>query len=87
METHEITGSILPESSEPTSVTLEDQPNPSQPEIPKRYPVAEAARMAEVLRESFDPEYILLFGSLCGGTPHSDVTAYDLLVVTREEPH
>lgn len=43
--------------------------------------------MAEVLRESFDPEYILLFGSLCGGTPHSDVTAYDLLVVTREEPH
>lgn len=54
---------------------------------PALYNPAEAARMAEVLRESFDPEYILLFGSLCGGTPHSDVTAYDLLVVTREEPH
>lgn len=66
--------------------TIQEEPQSilTQPAL---YNPAEAARMAEVLRESFDPEYILLFGSLCGGTPHSDVTAYDLLVVTREEPH
>ena len=33
-----------------------------------------------------DPEYILLFGKLVGGTPHSDAMAYDLLMVVRETP-
>lgn len=32
------------------------------------------------------PEYILLFGSLAGGTRHSDATAYDLLIAVRETP-
>ena len=34
----------------------------------------------------FDPEYVLLFGKLAGGTPHSDAVAYDLLIVVRETP-
>ena len=34
----------------------------------------------------FDPEYVLLFGKLAGGTPHSDAVAYDLLMVVRETP-
>ena len=34
----------------------------------------------------FQPEYILLFGTLAGGTPHSDIPAYDLLLVVRDEP-
>lgn len=34
----------------------------------------------------FDPEYILLFGRLAGGTPHSDAAAYDLLMVVRDIP-
>ena len=34
----------------------------------------------------FDPAYILLFGRLAGGTPHSDAAAYGLLVVVPEAP-
>lgn len=34
----------------------------------------------------FDPAYILLFGRLAGGTPHSDAAAYGLLVVLPEAP-
>lgn len=34
----------------------------------------------------FDPEYILLFGKLVGGTRFSDPMAYDLLIVVRETP-
>ena len=33
----------------------------------------------------FDPEYILLFGSLAGGTPHSEAKCYDLLIVVRNQ--
>lgn len=87
MEIHEITGHMLPEQPEPMPVASENQPSQPRLEKPKLYNVAEAAHIAEVLRESYDPEYILLFGSLCGGTPHSDVTAYDLLIVTREESY
>lgn len=51
----------------------------------QRYNPTEAARIAEALSQSpLAPEYILLFGTLVGGTPHSDVTAYDLLLVTRQ---
>lgn len=51
------------------------------------YDPAEAARIVHCLTDGyFDPEYILLFGKLAGGTPHSDATAYDLLVVVRGTP-
>ena len=33
----------------------------------------------------FDPEYILLFGSLAGGTMHSEAKCYDLLLVVRNQ--
>ena len=51
------------------------------------YDPAEAARIVHCLTDGyFDPEYILLFGKLVGGTPHSDAMAYDLLMVVRETP-
>lgn len=34
----------------------------------------------------FDPEYILLFGSLAGGTMHSEAKCYDLLLVVQDLP-
>ena len=51
------------------------------------YDPAEAARIVHCLTDGyFDSEYILLFGKLVGGTPHSDAMAYDLLMVVRETP-
>lgn len=48
---------------------------------------AEAAQIVRILTDGyFKPEYILLFGKLVGGTPHSDAAAYDLLVVVRDTP-
>ena len=76
------------------SVQFQAEPKPSafgqgdsEQEPPLLYSPEKAARIAAALREGFDPECILLFGSLAGGTPHSDVAAYDLLVVMREEPY
>ncbi len=58
-------------------------------EEPKQqsYDTLKAARIAETLRELLDPEYILLFGKLANGTPHSDILAYDLLVITDGPAH
>ena len=58
-------------------------------EEPKQqsYDTLKAARIAETLRELLDPEYILLFGKLANGTPHSDILAYDLLVITNGPAH
>lgn len=52
------------------------------------YDSAEAARIVEHIMDNdfIVPEYILLFGSLAGGTRHSDATAYDLLIAVRETP-
>lgn len=51
------------------------------------YDPAEAAQIVRILTDGyFNPEYILLFGKLVGGTPHSDSAAYDLLVVVRDTP-
>ena len=51
------------------------------------YDPAEAAQIVRILTDGyFKPEYILLFGKLAGGTPHSDAAAYDLLVVVRDTP-
>lgn len=50
----------------------------------------DSAEVAEIVwhlsRGVFDPEYILLFGKLAGGTPFSDPPSYDLLMVVRESP-
>lgn len=53
-----------------------------------KYDSAEAARIVEHIMDNdfIVPEYILLFGSLAGGTCHSDATAYDLLIAVRETP-
>lgn len=93
MEPYEITGperSLQPESAaftrqeqDPVQPFMQTEP---QPPKPKLYDTEEAARITKILCEGFDPEYILLFGSLCGGTPHSDAAAYDLLIVTQENP-
>ncbi|KAA2765398.1 nucleotidyltransferase domain-containing protein, partial [Alistipes onderdonkii] len=51
------------------------------------YDPAEAARIVQTLTDGyFNPEYILLFGKLVGGTHHSDAMTYDLLMVVRETP-
>lgn len=61
-------------------------PHPGQP-AEQPYDPNEAAQIVQTLTDGyFDPEYILLFGKLAGGTPHSDATAYDLLMVVRETP-
>ena len=69
------------------------QEQPAQSIIPEQVPAKprynpdEAAQIVRCLTEGhFDPEYILLFGKLAGGTRHSDATAYDLLMVVRETP-
>lgn len=60
------------------------EPIQTPPTPQTRYNPAEAERLVEALCTSpLEPEYILLFGSLAGGTPHSDVTAYDLLIAVR----
>lgn len=53
-----------------------------------KYDSAEAARIVEHIMDNdfIVPEYILLFGSLAGGTRHSDATTYDLLIAVRETP-
>lgn len=52
------------------------------------YDRAEADAIVRYLTEVglFDPEYILLFGSLAGGTPHSEAKSYDLLLVVGNLP-
>ena len=70
------------------------QENPAQriaPELgqpaERLYDPNEAEQIVQTLLDGyFDPEYILLFGKLAGGTPHSDAAAYDLLMVVRETP-
>lgn len=62
------------------------EPQPAQP-TKLLYNPDEVAQIVKHLTDGyFDPEYILLFGSLVGGTLHSDATAYDLLMVVRETP-
>ena len=77
----------IPSPEQPTAQSApEPQPQPIQP-AKQLYNPDEAAEIVKQLTNAlFDPEYILLFGSLVGGTPHSDVMAYDLLMVVRETP-
>lgn len=87
---------IAPEATQPEQQPTEQpapvqeqqatQPQPDQPTKPLYNP-DEVAQIVKHLTDGyFDPEYILLFGKLAGGTLHSDATAYDLLVVVRETP-
>ncbi len=46
------------------------------------YDPQKADRIAKTISELLDPEYVLLFGKLANGTPHSDILAYDLLAIT-----
>ena len=52
------------------------------------YDPAEAETIVRLLTKEglFDPEYILLFGSLAGGTPHSEAKSYDLQIVVGNLP-
>lgn len=67
---------------------METNLNSAQEQPAERlYDPAEAAQIVRILTDGyFKPEYILLFGKLAGGTPHSDAAAYDLLVVVRDTP-
>lgn len=56
---------------------------PSAPEDTLFYDPAKAARITECLCELLKPSYILLFGTLADGTPHSGTFTYDLLVVVE----
>lgn len=52
---------------------------------PTLYDTREAQHIVDILRSSvYRPEAVILFGSLAGGTPHSDIAAYDLLIITDE---
>lgn len=46
----------------------------------------ELARLVSVIRHTTDPEQIILFGSLGGATPFSQITAYDLFILTDNCP-
>lgn len=73
---------IAPETIQPDQHSA-PQPAPAN----QRYNPDEAAEIVKHLTHGlFDPEYILLFGKLAGGTPHSDPVTYDILMVTRETP-
>ena len=77
----------VPSPEQPTGqLAPKPEPQPEQP-TEKLYNPAEAARIVQCLTEDyFNPEYILLFGKLVGGTHHSDAMTYDLLMVVRETP-
>lgn len=81
METNEINGQAQPEQPQPTPVL-----NQSQPQQPLLYDPGFVARMADLIRDVFDPAYILLFGSMANGTSHSDTLSYDLLIATHDTP-
>ena len=74
------------QSEQPAQLIAPETPQPQQQPAKPLYNPAEVAQIVEHLTDVFDPEYILLFGKLVGGTRHSDATAYDLLVVVRETP-
>ncbi|WP_147639041.1 nucleotidyltransferase domain-containing protein [Alistipes sp.] len=79
----------VPVTEQPNALSLPEH----EPELQSAQPAEqlydpnEAAQIVRHLTDGyFDPEYILLFGKLVGGTPHSDALAYDLLMVVRETP-
>ena len=86
---HETTVTTQPEPQPVPNSEHTESASQQQPDQPAEllYDPAEAAQIVHHLTDGyFDPEYILLFGKLVGGTRHSDATAYDLLMVVRETP-
>ena len=76
-----------PVQEQPAQLIIPEISQPEQQTTKPRYNPNEVAQIVKHLTDGyFDPEYILLFGKLVGGTPHSDATAYDLLMVVRETP-
>ena len=76
-----------PVQEQPAQLIVPATDRPGDRPAGGRYNPDEAAQIVNCLTEGyFDPEYILLFGKLSGGTPHSDATAYDLLMVVRDTP-
>ena len=74
------------QSAAQPALAPQPQPQPGRPDE-LLYDPDETAQMLRHLTDGyFDPEYVLLFGKLAGGTPHSDAVAYDLLMVVRETP-
>ena len=67
-----------------------EQPNLGQPASEPAKPLYNPVETAQIVKHLtsgiFNPEYILLFGKLVGGTRFSDPAAYDLLMVVRETP-
>lgn len=49
-------------------------------------PSGNIQHITEVICKALNPEYVLLFGTLAGGTLHSEIPTYDLLIVTNDEP-
>lgn len=84
---------IAPETAQPKPQPVPTSEQPSeqltpQPQSAKLlYNPEETAQIVKHLTNGiFNPEYILLFGSLAGGTPHSEAMTYDLIIVVRETP-
>lgn len=100
METNETAGQVQPEPIPQPEQTLSvpvftpqqpEQPelllsSPPQPEQSPLYDPGVTTHVAELIRGVFDPAYILLFGTLAKGTPHSDALSYDLLIATNDPP-
>lgn len=63
------------------TLQITGHPNP-----PITYKPEELEQIISVIRHCTNPEEIILFGSLAGGTPFSEVAAYELLVVTKSRP-
>lgn len=80
----------LPEDPDPApeAQSEEERMIEEQSAAEPLYDQAEADAIVRYLTEEglFDPEYILLFGSLAGGTPHSEAKSYDLLLVVGNLP-
>ena len=57
-----------------------------QPAVAASYDPGELGRIVRTIRQAVDPERVVLFGSLAGAMPFSEMAAYDLLVVTPMHP-
>ena len=81
----QVQSETIPEQPEPGLHPIPAQPEP-YPIPPQPYNPDELARIVSVIRQTTEPEQIILFGSLAGATPFSDITAYDLFVLTNNRP-
>lgn len=64
-----------------TPETAAQQPAPAP-----IYDPDELERIVAVIRQAVEPEQVVLFGTLAGAMPFSEMAAYDLLVITQQQP-